>query len=143
MAGQSHHLLISRLLVIVAGAWLPVATMAVPPCCCFLPQMFCGSAAACCCSTDELQDSSSSSDSSDHSRRRCGCSLESMPATLPVAVAVANAAEDLPACLHFEATQRCLDGQVAYADDNREWFLELARPRTATETCVALCRFLC
>lgn len=143
MTGKSQ-LLIRRLLVIAVGTWLPVATMAVPPCCCFLSQMLRGSAAAAsCCSTDVSPDSSSPSDSSGHSRRRCGCSLESMTATLPVAVMVVNAAEDLSTGWQAQAIQPALDGQLTYADANLAWFLGLARPRSSTETCVALCRFLC
>lgn len=144
MTGKSSQLLIRRLLVIVVCTWLPVATMAVPPCCCFLSQMLRGSAAAaCCCSTDVSPDSSLPCDSSGHSRRRCGCSVESMTATLPVAVVVVTAVEDLATGWQAQATQPVLDGPLTFADDNREWFLGLAPPRTATETCVALCRFLC
>lgn len=66
-----------------------------------------------------------------------------MTATLSVAVVVVNAAEDLSIGWQAQATQPALDGQLTYVDDDRVWFLGLARPRTATETCVALCRFLC
>ncbi len=66
-----------------------------------------------------------------------------MTATLPVAVVVVNAADDLSTGWQALVTQPALNGQLTYADDNLAWFLGLARPRTSTETCVALCRFLC
>lgn len=143
MSGK-HHLLTRRLLVIAIGTWLPVATMAVPPSCCFPSQMFYGSAATVsCCLMEVSPESSSPSDLSDHSPRRCGCSFESMNAKLPAVVVVVNSAEDLSTGWHAQATQPALDGQLAYADVNLAWFLGLARPRSSTETCAALCRFLC
>lgn len=144
MTVKSSHRLIRRLLLIGGCGWLTVSTMVVPPCCCCLSQVLRGSAsAASCCSADFSPDLSSPSDSFDHSRRRCGCSLESMTATLPVAVVVVNAAEDLSTGWHAQATQPALNGQLTYADVNLAGCWGLAMPRSSTETCVALCRFLC
>lgn len=144
MNGNSHSLLIRRVLVIIASAWLPVATMAVPPCCCFLSQILRGSAvAACCCATNDSPDPSSPSGSSPSpSQRRCGCSVEVITAILP-AVAALNASVDLSGGWQLHAAQPALHGSLTHADDNCEWFLGLTRSWSATETCVALCRFLC
>jgi hypothetical protein len=144
MIGKSHRLLIQRLLVAVACAWLPVSTMAVPPCCCLLQRMSLGlTGGACCGPADDCDDSATPGESSGHPHRRCGCSVESIPATLPDAVSAVNATEGISAGLHFQATLLSHDCQLTFVDGSREWFLGLAWPRSSTKTCVALCRFLC
>jgi len=144
MIGKPHRLLIQRLLVIVATAWLPVSTMAVPPCCCLLQRMSLGlTAGACCCPADDCDDSATPDESSGHPHRRCGCSVQSIPATLPDAVSTVNATEGISAGLQLQATLLSHECPPTFADGRREWHLGLARPRSATETCAALGRFLC
>lgn len=138
-----RHLLIRRLLVFIATVWLPVATMSTPPCCCTLSQVFRGSAVPDCCAAHESWNSSLPCDPSGHSQRRCGCTLEPMTATLVVAVVANIAAEDLSTGWQAQATQPSFDLPMTFADHRRESFLESARSPSATETCVALCRFLC
>lgn len=144
MNGKPHHLMILRLLVIIASAWLPISTMAVPPCCCFLQRMSLGlTAGSCCGPVADCVDSAARGELPGNRHRHCGCSVESIVGTLPQAVATIHATADISAELQLQAALPVHECPRSDVDGSREWVLGLARPRSSTETCVALCRFLC
>lgn len=143
MAGIANHRLLQHLLVIIASAWLPISTMAVPPCCCTFAQgLFELSAGACCCPAGEPENSAPHQ-SPAHRHRHCGCSVESIPGTLPEAVVAVNVAEDFSAELQLQANSLSLGINVPMTDETQPRNVGSQEPRCAAGTCVALCRFLC
>lgn len=144
MTGNFHHLLMHRVLVIVSSIWLPVSTMAVPPCCCSLQLVAPGLVGGlCCCSADNSLNLASPSESPCHPQRPCGCSAESITATLPDAVSVGNATQVISDWFQLQATLLAHDSRVLFAVKSQDLRLGRTRPRSAVETCVALSRFLC